>query len=142
MEMSIALAKDYQNRNLLKCIYEFFLLTSQRNKVKSDNEDKILFDVDSYFDHQLNSIKEIVDKYQQLGYPIFLDVSRAPSIPLAPKKEEITSIMIMDKKSEYEKSFDQIPLINAITGHLDMIRIYTTKDKRKFFENIFNGFLN
>jgi HD superfamily phosphohydrolase len=142
MEMSISLAKDYQNRNLLKCIYEFFLLTSQRNKVKSYNEDKILFDVDSYFDHQLNSIKEIVDKYQQLGYPIFLDVSRAPSIPLAPKKEEITSIMIMDKKSEYEKSFDQIPLINAITGHLDMIRIYTTKDKRKFFENIFNGFLN
>jgi uncharacterized protein len=50
--------------------------------------------------------------------------------------------MIMDKKSEYEKSFDQIPLINAITGYLDMIRIYTTKDKRKFFENIFNGFLN
>jgi HD superfamily phosphohydrolase len=142
IEMSIALAKDYQNRNLLKCIYEFFLLTSQRNKVKSNNEDKILFDVDSYFDHQLNSIREIVDKYQQLGYPIFLDVSRAPSIPLAPKKEEITSIMIMDKKSEYEKSFDQIPLINAITGHLDMIRIYTTKDKRKFFENIFNGFLN
>lgn len=142
IEMSIALAKDYQNRNLLKCIYEFFLLTSQRNKVKSNNEDKILFDVDSYFDHQLNSIREIVDKYQQLGYPIFLDVSRAPSIPLAPKKEEITSIMIMDKKSEYEKSFDQIPLINAITGHLDMIRIYTTKDNRKFFENIFNGFLN
>jgi HD superfamily phosphohydrolase len=78
IEMSIALAKDYQNRNLLKCIYEFFLLTSQRNKVKSNNEDKILFDVDSYFDHQLNSIREIVDKYQQLGYPIFLDVSRAP----------------------------------------------------------------
>src|SRR5919107_1218989 len=142
MEMSIALAKDYQNRNLLKCIYEFFWLTSQRNKVKSDNEDKILFDVDSYFDHQLNSIKEIVDEYQQLGYPIFLDVSRAPSIPLAPKKEEITSIMIMDKKSEYEKSFDQIPLINAITGHLDMIRIYTTKDKRKFFEDIFKDFPN
>jgi HD superfamily phosphohydrolase len=142
MQISITLAKDYQNRNLLKCIYEFFLLTSQRNKVKPDNEDKNLFDVHSYFDHQLSKIKEIVDEYQQLGYPIFLDVSRAPSIPLAPKKEEVTSIMIMDKKSEYEKSFDQIPLINAITGYLDMIRIYTTKEKRKFFENIFKGFLN
>jgi HD superfamily phosphohydrolase len=142
MQMSITLAKDYQNRNLLKCIYEFFLLTSQRNKARSDNEDKNLFDVQSYFENQINRIREMVDEYQQLGYPIFLDVSRAPSIPLAPKKEEVTSIMIMDKKSEYEKSFDQIPLINAITGYLDMIRIYTTREKREFFENIFNGFLN
>jgi HD superfamily phosphohydrolase len=142
MQISITLAKDYQNRNLLKCIYEFFLLTGQRNKAKSGNEDKNLFDVHSYFDHQIGKIKEIVDEYQQLGYPIFLDVSRAPSIPLAPKKEEVTSIMIMDKKSEHEKSFDQIPLINAITGYLDMIRIYTTKEKRKFFEDIFKGLLD
>ena len=143
MKISITLAKDYQNRNLLKCIYEFFLLTSQRsNKVRLENEDNNLFDVHSHFDHQIDKIRKIVDEYQQLGYPIFLDVSRAPSIPLAPKKEEVTSIMIMDKKLEYEKSFDQIPLINAITGYLDMIRIYTTKEKRKFFENIFKGFLN
>jgi uncharacterized protein len=142
MKISITLAKDYQNRNLLKCIFEFFLLTSQRSKVRLENEDNNLFDVHSHFDHQIDKIRKIVDEYQQLGYPIFLDVSRAPSIPLAPKKEEVTSIMIMDKKSEYEKSFDQIPLINAITGYLDMIRIYTTKEKRKFFENIFKGFLN
>lgn len=45
----------------------------------------------------------------------------------------------MDKQqSEYEKSFDKIPLINAITGYLDMIRIYTTREKREFFENVFN----
>src|SRR5919107_6319400 len=32
--VGIKLAKDYQNRNLLKCVYEFFLLSSQRNKNK------------------------------------------------------------------------------------------------------------
>ncbi len=84
----------------------------------------------------------MVDEYQKSGYPIFLDISRAPSIPLAPKKEEVTSIIIMDKKQEYEKSFDKIPLINAITGYLDMIRIYTTKDKRKFFEDALESILN
>lgn len=139
------LAKDYQNRNLLKCVYEFFLLSSQRNKDKlndtANNTDKDTFNEIVYFDNQIRNLTQIVDEYRQSGYPIFLDISRAPSIPLAPKKEEVTSIMIMDKQSEYEKSFDKIPLINAITGYLDMIRIYTTKEKRKYFENIFNDFL-
>jgi uncharacterized protein len=86
-------------------------------------------------------LTQIVDEYQQSGYHIFLDISRAPSIPLAPKKDEVTSIIIMDKQSEFEKSFDKIPLINAITGYLDMIRVYTTKEKRKYFENVFSDFL-
>ena len=139
------LAKDYQNRNLLKCVYEFFLLSSQRNKSKLNdtvnNTDKNTFNEIVYFDNQIRNLTQIVDEYQQSGYPIFLDISRAPSIPLVPKKEEVTSIIIMDKQLEYEKSFDKIPLINAITGYLDMIRIYTTKEKRKYFENIFNDFL-
>jgi hypothetical protein len=84
----------------------------------------------------------MVEGYRKSGYPIFLDVSRAPSIPLAPKKREVTSIMIIDKKSEFEKSFDQIPLINAISGYLDMIRIYTTRDNRQFFENVFDSHFN
>ncbi len=50
--------------------------------------------------------------------------------------------MIIDKKLEYEKSFDQIPLINAISGYLDMIRIYTTRENRKFFESVFEGHFN
>ena len=149
IKISKILAKDYQNRNLLKCVYEFFLLSNQRNKIKlsdtvknSLNKSTTIINELEYFDNQIKKLTEIVDDYQQSGYPIFLDISRAPSIPLAPKKEEVTSIMIMDKKSEYEKSFDEIPLINAITGYLDMIRIYTTREQRKYFENIFNNFLN
>ncbi|MER5176341.1 MAG: HD domain-containing protein [Candidatus Nitrosocosmicus sp.] len=149
IKISKILAKDYQNRNLLKCVYEFFLLSNQRNKIKLSDTVKNSLDKSTtnfneleYFDNQIKKLTEIVDDYQQSGYPIFLDISRAPSIPLAPKKEEVTSIMIMDKKSEYEKSFDEIPLINAITGYLDMIRIYTTREQRKYFENIFNNFLN
>ena len=94
------------------------------------------------FDDQIKKLTKIVEEYQNSGHPIFLDVSRAPSIPLAPKKREVTSIMIIDKKSEYEKSFDQIPLINAISGYLDMIRIYTTRDNRQFFENVFDSHFN
>ncbi len=144
IEFSIKLAKDYQNRNLLKCIYEFFLLSNkkknQEHHINSTNKDKI--SKMDYFDKQIIELTKIVNEYRQAGHHIFLDVSRAPSIPLAPKKEEVTTIMIMDKQQfEYEKSFDKIPLINAITGYLDMIRIYTTREKRKFFENVFNDII-
>ncbi len=146
--VGIKLAKEYQSRNLLKCVYEFFLLSSQRNKnkvpstasetdIKNGNIDGI-----EIFDDQTKKLTKMVEGYRKSGYPIFLDVSRAPSIPLAPKKREVTSIMIIDKKSEFEKSFDQIPLINAISGYLDMIRIYTTRDNRQFFENVFASHFN
>ncbi|HYO06544.1 MAG TPA: HD domain-containing protein [Phototrophicaceae bacterium] len=146
--VGIKLAKDYQNRNLLKCVYEFFLLSSQRGKNKEpssasepDIEKSSIVGIE-LFDDQVKKLTEIVEEYQKSDHPIFLDVSRAPSIPLAPKKREVTSIMIIDKKSEYEKSFDQIPLINAISGYLDMIRIYTTRDNRQFFENVFDSHFN
>jgi uncharacterized protein len=157
IDLAIKLARDYKNRDLLKCIYEFLLLSNQKNKFKnkinnknkhynihSNNNNNQLSGLDNllFFDDKIKTLIKMVNEYQQSGYPIFLDISRAPSIPLAPKKEEVTSIIIMDKKQEYEKSFDKIPLINAITGYLDMIRIYTTKEKRKFFENAFNRILN
>ncbi len=146
--VGVKLAKDYQNRNLLKCVYEFFLLSSQRNKNKAPSTasetaiEKGNIDGIEMFDDQIIKLTKIVEEHRKSGYPIFLDVSRAPSIPLAPKKREVTSIMIIDKKSEYEKSFDQIPLINAISGYLDMIRIYTTRDNRQFFENVFDSHFN
>ncbi|MBA3976688.1 MAG: HD domain-containing protein [Nitrosopumilus sp.] len=146
--VGIKLAKDYQNRNLLKCVYEFFLLSSQRNKNKISaatqelDQEKSNVNGLELFDEKIKELTKIVEEYRQSGYPVFLDVSRAPSIPLAPKKREVTSIMIIDKKLEYEKSFDQIPLINAISGYLDMIRIYTTRENRKFFESVFEGHFN
>ncbi len=146
--VGVKLAKDYRNRNLLKCVYEFFLLSSQRNKNKAPSTasetaiEKGNIDEIEMFDDQIIKLTKIVEEHRKSGYPIFLDVSRAPSIPLAPKKREVTSIMIIDKKSEYEKSFDQIPLINAISGYLDMIRIYTTRDNRQFFENVFDSHFN
>ena len=87
------------------------------------------------FEKQIAIVKSIIGRNQNSGEPVFLDISRAPSIPLAPKKEEVTSIMIISDQAEYEKSFDQLPLINVITGYLDMMRVYTTTEKRKFFES-------
>jgi uncharacterized protein len=139
---AVKLARDYKSRNLLKCIYEYFSLSNQKFENDGDNKQfrRGIPDRTSDFEKQIHLIQGIIGNHQDSGEPVFLDISRAPSIPLAPKKEEVTSIMIINKQTEYEKSFDQLPLINVITGYLDMIRVYTTKEKRNFLESILKEF--
>ena len=134
---AVKLAKDYKGRNLLKCIYEYFSLSNQRYENDRDSaQSRRLPSRTIDFEKQITVMKSIIEYNQDSGEPVFLDISRAPSIPLAPKKDEVTSIMIISEQAEYEKSFDQLPLINVITGYLDMMRVYTTTEKRKFFESI------
>ena len=134
---AVKLARDYKSRNLLKCIYEYFSLSNQRYEYERDSiQSRRLLSRTIDFEKQIAIVKSIIGRNQDSGEPVFLDISRAPSIPLAPKKEEVTSIMIISEQAEYEKSFDQLPLINVITGYLDMMRVYTTTEKRKFFESI------
>ena len=52
-------------------------------------------------------------------------------LPLTPSKEELNSIMLVDKDLEFETPTSDIPLIDSITGFLDMIRIYTTEGNRE-----------
>lgn len=140
----VSLARNYRTRDLLKCIYEYFSLSKHRHEIQEGEKyDSVreyrLADVDQIFENRVSKLKSIVEKYRKTGKQVFLDISRAPSIPLAPKKEEVSSIMVVDKNDEYEKSFVQIPLIHVISGYLDMIRVYTQKENRKFFETIINN---
>ena len=141
---AVKLARDYKNRNLLKCIYEYFSLSNRRseNERESNQSSQRFLSKTNDFEKHISLMKNIIGRHQTSGEPVFLDISRAPSIPLAPKKDEVTSIMIISKQAEYEKSFDQLPLINVITGYLDMIRVYTTTEKRKFFDSIVKDFEN
>ena len=117
---SVYLADSYRKRQLLKCIYEKFL----QNKYNMMNNDV------NYY----NTLKKIEDDYD-LDY-FFVDLSRAPSIPLNPLKEELNSIMIIDKDLEYETPINEIPLINTITGFIDIVRLYGKSDDRRKVEKI------
>jgi hypothetical protein len=65
---------------------------------------------------------------------VFVDASRASSMPKTPTKEEISSILIVEKEHEYETPVTKIPLIASITGSLDMLRVYTTVENRNTVE--------
>jgi uncharacterized protein len=122
------LALDYKKRKLLKCVYEKFL-QNKRNvfdkELVGKEIRKFLGDISEYLD--------IDERY------IFIDISSAPSMPLNPSKEELNSIMLVDKDLEFETPTSDIPLIDSITGFLDMIRIYTTEINREKLEKVLSN---
>jgi len=115
------LAIDYQERRLLKCVFEKIL-------TRNDLTDKI-----SYIKNEISK-KSKVDEFE-----IFIDISMTPSIPLTPSKKESESIILTSKKGTipkevYELSITEIPLVSAISGFMNILRVYTAQKNRKKVE--------
>jgi len=116
------LAEDYQNRKLLKCVFER-ILTSQTN-LKKTRTDELRFEI---------SKKSKIDENK-----IFVDSSITPSIPLAPSKNESKSIVLISneggKSFAKEMPISEIPVVSAISGFMNILRIYTHQKYRKKVE--------
>jgi len=69
---------------------------------------------------------------------IFVDSSVTPSIPLAPSKNESKSIILITsengKSSAKEMSITEIPVVSAISGFMNILRVYTHQKNRKKVE--------
>ena len=115
-------AQDYQNRRLLKCVFER-ILTSQTN-LKKTRTDELRAAI---------SKKSKVEENE-----IFVDSSVTPSIPLAPSKNESKSIILISsengKSSANEMPISEIPVVSAISGFMNILRIYTHQKNRKKVE--------
>jgi len=115
-------AQDYQNRKLIKCVFER-ILTSKTN-LKKTRTDELRTAI---------SKKSKVDENK-----IFVDSSVTPSIPLAPSKNESKSIILITnengKSSAKEMLISDIPVVSAISGFMNILRIYTHQKNRKKVE--------
>ena len=67
-----------------------------------------------------------------------MDSSVTPSIPLAPSKKESRSIILVSKIGSHlvgkEILIAKIPLVSAMSGFMNILRIYTTHKNRKKVE--------
>ncbi|MCV0412473.1 HD domain-containing protein [Nitrosarchaeum sp.] len=115
-------AENYQNRKLLKCVFER-ILTSRTNLGKS-RTDELRTSI---------SKKSKVDESE-----IFVDSSVTPSIPLAPSKNESKHIILISnengKSTAQEMPISEIPVVSAISGFMNILRIYTHQKNRKKVE--------
>jgi HD superfamily phosphohydrolase len=115
-------AEDYQNRKLLKCVFER-ILTSKilLEKIKT------------------NEIRSLISKKSKIDEDeIFVDSSVTPSIPLAPSKKESKKIILITnengKSQAQELDISEIPVVSAISGFMNILRVYTPQKNRKKVE--------
>ncbi len=114
---------NYLGRKLLKCVYERFI--RKRDNYTKLNRDKI---------------EELRLKIARLAnideWKIFLDTYGISLVPLAPNKKEMKSILLVSEDEFFKQPVSNLPLVNSITGYLDMIRVYTNHKDRKNITNI------
>jgi hypothetical protein len=114
------IARDYRERRLLKSVYEKLL--QKRGRHQMDRR-------------ALQSLAgRIADAAHIASDYVFVDASRVPSMPLTPSKEEMMSILVVDKESVKELPISHLPLIESISGFFDMLRVYTTAENRENVE--------
>jgi HD superfamily phosphohydrolase len=118
-QLARQLARDYLERKLLKCVYERFIQKKERLR------DKLNW----------NKITDVSSKIAEIAKVksdrVFIDVSGISSVPLAPNKQEMRSILLVGEEEALKTPVSQLPLINSISGHLDMLRVYTDEENRK-----------
>jgi hypothetical protein len=114
------LATDYRDRRLLKNVYEKFL-----HKQESQRMDRKALQL---------LANRIADAAGTDSDYIFVDASRAHSMPLTPSKEEMSSVLLVEKDGVREKPISEIPLVESISGFFDMLRVYTTAENRSKVE--------
>lgn len=122
LKRSKKIAQNYQNRDLFKCVYER-IFTSKTNlgKIKA------------------SQLKEDLAKKSKVDSgEIFVDSSITPSIPLNPAKKESQFIILTSRDKNKlvaeQIPISKIPLVSAMSGFMNILRIYTTKENRKKVE--------
>ena len=123
------IAVDYQNRQLLKCVFERILTNYTNLGKKKTNELR----------------RKLSNKSKVPENEIFIDTSVTTSIPLAPSKKELKSIILItkdDHKTQAKKiSISKIPLVSTMSGFMNILRIYTTHRNRKKVEIVAQSIL-
>lgn len=128
-EMAKEMVSNYLERKLLKCVYERFI--RKRDNFTKLNRDKI-----EELRLKIARLSNIDEK------KIFLDTYGISLVPLAPNKQEMKSILLVSEDEFFKQPVSNLPLVNSITGYLDMIRVYTNHKDRKKIANISKNVLD
>ena len=133
LKLAKKLAIDYTNRKMLKLVFEKIVLGKDEFSTKIFAQRKF----------RENLTEEIAEKSKIPKSHIFIDVSTATSVPTTSTKESFTEITVLlnnTRKKEFEiTKATELPLMNAILGYMNIIRIYTTATYKKKLNTTVKG---
>jgi len=113
------LVKDFRERRLLKCVYEKMVIRREGFVEKLLNKASVRADV----------VAEIASLAGVDPDNVYLDVPTVPSVPFTSDREKFTELTIVSRGGPGAKktkiSLADIPAIAAISGFMDILRVYT-----------------
>lgn len=119
-----SLALNYQNRKLLKCVFE-------KTVQGSDKFLTSIFTQKSFREQLSTRIAEVAKVPVS---EVYVDVPTAPSVPVSSTRESFKGVTVVTRESgkpvSVEIGIEQLPLINTISGFMDVIRVYTSERDR------------
>lgn len=117
-------AEHYQQRRLVKCVFEKLLQRKDRVVERIFNQGK--------FRDEL--AKEIASKSGIGEFDVFVDVPTTPSVPYTYAREALSSIILTQDtitgRTHRTVPINELPLVGSIAGFMDVLRIYTPTDHR------------
>ena len=124
LRLARKLAEDYNDRRLVKCVFEKVMQRKDRVVEKIFNQKR--------FRNEL-----VADIAKQSGAEvesIYIDVPTTPSVPYTYARETLNSITLVtegvDGKQSARVSITELPLAGSIAGFTDVLRVYTAARHR------------
>tara|TARA_B100000315_G_scaffold260050_1_gene318977 strand:+ start:626 stop:1918 length:1293 start_codon:yes stop_codon:yes gene_type:complete len=128
LKQSKDLAINYRDRNLVKCVYEKTI----------HRKDQLMESIFLQKSIREDLVRKIAEEANVPPDEVYLDVSTTPSVPLTSARQALTSIILATTNSngiKYEEvRVDELPLIGAISGFFNILRVYTSNINRKTVE--------
>ncbi len=131
------LALDFQNRRLVKCVYERLV----------QRKDRVIGQLFANGRVRRQVTLRLADSAKVDPSSIYVDVPTTPSVPNTYSKEALTSVKFlkMEGRARTEKTvpLTDLPLVGSIGGFMNMLRVYTKAEDRLAVEtaatNLFKG---
>ena len=118
------LADNYNERKLVKCVFERVMQRKDRVVEKIFNQKR--------FRNQLTS--DIAESAGVDVASVYVDVPTTPSVPYTYEREELSSITLYSEgaggRHTDDMSISDLPLVGSIRGFTDVLRVYTTAEHR------------
>ena len=124
LRLARKLAENYNNRKLVKCVFEKVM----------QRKDRVVEKIFSQKRFRNELIGDIARQAHVDETSIYVDVPTTPSVPHTYTRQALNSITLVSEdfsgKHSEKISITELPLVGSITGFTDVLRVYSLPEQR------------